>query len=107
MEKLEERVCECGLLVNILLLQSSTERLHTGTQRGHSFEGLVSMAGVAVVRGALGGPTGGSGNSRRFKTTQRRREGPMGGHRTSRWSMPVPRLREDVVSAPFRLIQRQ
>lgn len=48
----------------ILLLQSEAEphrgSLHTGTQKGHSFEGLVSMAGVAVVRGALDGPNGGS-----------------------------------------------
>lgn len=50
-------LCEC----HILLLQSHTEDPHTAAQRGHSFEGLVSMAGVAVVRGALQGPNGAVG----------------------------------------------
>lgn len=42
----------------VLLHRGST--LQTGTQRGHSFERLVSMAGVAVVRGARDGPNGSS-----------------------------------------------
>lgn len=37
-------------------LQQHRASPHTGTQMAHSFEGLVSMAGVAVVRGALNGP---------------------------------------------------
>lgn len=40
----------------------AAQRVHTAVlKRLHSFEGLVSMAGVAVVKGAHGGPNGAAG----------------------------------------------
>lgn len=40
----------------------AAQRVHTPVlKRLPSFEGLVSMAGVAVVRGAHGGPNGATG----------------------------------------------
>lgn len=57
-EKYAEAVFQTLLWI-LLLHRGST--LHTGTQRGHSFEGTVSMAGVAVVRGARDGPSGAVG----------------------------------------------
>lgn len=49
----------------------ATQRVYTHWYSKGSLEGLVSMAGVAVVRGALDRSQWGSRNSRRFKTTQR------------------------------------
>ncbi|AWO95868.1 Hypothetical protein SMAX5B_005067, partial [Scophthalmus maximus] len=62
--------------------QGNTERLHTGAQKGHSFEGLVSMAGVAVVRGALDGPDGAVGT---VHTLQSNTDSPGGRKETEQW----------------------
>lgn len=54
--------------------QSRTEGPLSDNQKAHSFEGPVSMAGVAVVRGALDGPHGAVGTVNTTQTVQSERD---------------------------------